>query len=443
MTENNDIIYNANYAYRKKRHYFATRTLPINNSTYTYYHTRSNCTKMVSNKHNDMLSDDLQFDLDEINEENSSRPEVVTDIDDNSGIYYLLVAQFFNTIMSLSTKLLVTDHLRDSDNDESVSIHPFEILFVRMTITLLFSYIYTRRNNITIFFKEPGFPVVKSLLCMRGFFGFFGVFGLYSSLRYLSISDSISITFLTPLSASILAFFILKEPYYKVEALCSVFSLIGVLLITRPSFLHMSQDSADSGNGIIEGNAHQRVIGTIYAFVGMLSGSTIYIIIKRIGNRADAILSVTYFSMMVCVISFFGIILSPSLHFKLPNSVKQWVLFTIIGISGFVMQFTLTLGIQREKRTSRSSLIIYTQLIYGILWDVLFFKHAPDSWNFVGIIIILTCTLIATFKKQKNKYSQELKNNDLEGSIKTNDDVAVDFELEDFEGATAQSTLRK
>lgn len=402
---------------------------------------------MANNDYNDTINDDLQFDLDSDfpNHETPAleRPKVLTDTDDNSGIYYLLVAQFFNTIMSLSTKLLVTDHLRDSTSDDAVSIHPFEILFVRMTITLLFSYIYTRRNNITIFFKEPGFPVVKGLLCMRGFFGFIGVFGLYSSLRYLSISDSVSITFLTPLSASILAFLILKENYYKVEALCSIIALFGVLLITRPSFLHMSQDSTEPGSGIIEGNAHQRVVGSIYAFVGMLSASTIYIIIKRIGNRADAILSVTYFSMMVCVISFFGIVLSPSLHFKLPSNMRQWVLFTIIGISGFIMQYTLTLGIQREKRTSRSSLITYTQLIYGILWDVIFFKHAPDLLSIIGIIIILSCTLVATLKKQKNKYTEELKNNDLEGSAKDVDDIEVDFELDDMEGATAQSTLKK
>ncbi|KAL6934875.1 related to Probable transport protein YPL264C [Hanseniaspora guilliermondii] len=399
---------------------------------------------MNNKTNNESVSDDLQFELDsDYRIENTDKPQVLTNTNDNIGIYYLLVAQFFNTVMSLSTKLLVTDHLRDSSKDESQSIHPFEILFVRMTITLLFSYIYTRRNNISIFFKEPGFPVIKSLLCMRGFFGFFGVFGLYSSLRYLSISDSVSITFLTPLSTSVLAYFILKEAYYKIEAFCSVFALIGVLLITRPSFLHIGHESNNDENGIIEGNAHQRVIGTIYAFVGMLSGSTIYIIIKKIGSRADAILSVTYFSMMVCVISFFGIIFSPSLHFKLPNSFKQWILFANIGISGFIMQYTLTLGIQREKRTSRSSLIIYTQLIYGILWDVIFFKHAPDFLSIIGIVIILSCTLLATIKKQKNKYAKELRNGDLENSSKDIDEFNVDFELDDIDGSTAGNTLRK
>ena len=205
----------------------------------------------------------------------------------------------------------------------------------------------------------------------------------------------------------------------------------------------MSEDATEQQDGIIEGKAHQRVIGSIYACVGVLSGSTIYMIIKSIGNRADAILSVTYFSMMVCVISFFGIVLTPSLHFKLPSNMRQWVLFTIIGISGFIMQYTLTLGIQREKRTSRSSLIIYTQLIYGILWDVIFFKHAPDFLSVFGIIIILSCTLIATLRKQKIKYTEELKNNDLEGSAKVIDDIEVDFELDNMEGETAQSTLRK
>lgn len=119
------------------------------------------------------------------------------------------------------------------------------------------------------------------------------------------------------------------------------------------------------------------------------------------------------------------------------------VLFATIGISGFIMQYTLTLGIQREKRTSRSSLIIYTQLIYGILWDVIFFKHAPDSLSIIGIVIILGCTLLATIKKQKNKYAKELRNADLENASKSVDELNVDFELDDIDGSTAQNTLRK
>lgn len=347
-------------------------------------------------------------------QETTTKRIVVTNTNDNSGLYYLIIAQFFNTVMSLSTKLLVTDHLRNKagneDGDLQESIHPFEILFVRMMITLFFSFLYTNKNKITIFFKEPGFPIVKLLLCARGVFGFSGVFGLYSSLRYLSISDSISITFLTPLFASVLAHFFLKERYYKVEAYCSFIAFLGVLLITRPSFFHLSQASSDigeSGDGIIEGNAKERVKGTLYALSGMLGGSTIYILIKMIGNRADAILSVTYFSMIVCVICFFGVTLSPGLHFKLPSSLFQWGLFLVIGVAGFVMQFTLTLGIQREKRTSRSSLIIYTQLLYGIMWEILFFKHFPDMFSIAGILIILTCTLVATFKKQSNNYFKE------------------------------------
>ena len=385
---------------------------------------------------------------------------VVTDTNDNTGIYFLLVAQFFNTIMSLSTKLLVTDHLRqeqnqtttsDSEDNSSASqdsIHPFEILFVRMAITLFFSFIYTRRNNITIFFKESGFPIVKLLLCARGTFGFMGAFGLYSSLKYLSISDAISITFLAPLFASVLAHFFLKEKYYRVEAYCSIVALIGVLLITRPSFFHLSEtastapiESETGGDGIIEGNAQQRVIGSLYGLFGVIGGSTIYIIIKKIGNRADAILSVTYFSIIVCIISFFGVMFSPNLHFKLPNSKMQWFLFLVIGISGFVMQFFLTIGIQREKRTSRSSLIIYTQLIYGIVWEVLFFRHFPDALSIIGMFIILACTVVATLKKQKKNYSKQTQEQKSD-FLKENNDVEVDFELDDLETTTPKDPAR-
>ncbi|XBW35388.1 hypothetical protein QEN19_000954 [Hanseniaspora menglaensis] len=396
------------------------------------------------------LATDEDFTFTDLKSERDDKRVVMTDTNDNTGIYFLLVAQFLNTVMTLATKLLLTDHLKQKQKtgseDTQEQIHPFEILFFRMAFTLIFSFIYTRRNNITIFFKESGFPIVKLLLCARGVFGFFGVFGLYSSLKYISISDAISITFLAPLFTSVFAYMFLKEKYYQIEAYFSICALIGVLLITRPSFFSSSESNDSSvespSEGIVEGNARQRVIGTFYALLSMVGSSSIYIIIKKIGSRADAILSVTYFSIIVCIISFFGITLSQSLHFKMPSSFYQWVLFLIIGVSGFVMQYTLTVGIQREKRTSRSSLIIYTQLIYGIIWEIIFFDHFPDLLSTIGMVIILCCTLAATINKQKKNYSKDT-NKISNPFLDESNNVEVTFELNDLEDTvTDNSTAR-
>lgn len=48
---------------------------------------------------------------------------------------------------------------------------------------------------------------------------FFGLFGLYYSLRYLSLSDAVVLTFLSPLTTAISGSCLLGETFTKREAL--------------------------------------------------------------------------------------------------------------------------------------------------------------------------------------------------------------------------------
>lgn len=50
---------------------------------------------------------------------------------------------------------------------------------------------------------------------------FIGIFGVYYALQYLSLSDSIVLTFLAPLSSAIAGPLILKEKFKKGEALAT------------------------------------------------------------------------------------------------------------------------------------------------------------------------------------------------------------------------------
>nr|CAI6671761.1 BPK_HP1_G0042600.mRNA.1.CDS.1 [Saccharomyces cerevisiae] len=50
------------------------------------------------------------------------------------------------------------------------------------------------------------------------------------------------------------------------------------------------------------------------------------------------------------------------------------------------------MGIQRE-RAGRGSLMTYTQLLYAVFWDVALYKHWPNIWSWIGMIIIISATL--------------------------------------------------
>lgn len=78
----------------------------------------------------------------------------------NCGVFLVAVSQFFGALMHLAAKLL------ELESD----LHPFHILFVRMSITTACSYLYMWWK------KVPDFPFgargIRGVLVVRGISGF-------------------------------------------------------------------------------------------------------------------------------------------------------------------------------------------------------------------------------------------------------------------------------
>lgn len=93
----------------------------------------------------------------------------------NKGLALVLLAQVFGVGMNIGTRLL--ENLGSEAGSSGGGMHPFQILFARMSITTLLSCIYMWWT------KTPDFPFgakgVRAILVARGLGGFFGVFGLY------------------------------------------------------------------------------------------------------------------------------------------------------------------------------------------------------------------------------------------------------------------------
>ena len=93
----------------------------------------------------------------------------------NKGLALVLLAQVFGTLMNVTTRLL------EVEGNDGKGMHPFQILFARMGITVVLSSVYMWYKHI------PDFPFgakeVRLLLVARGLSGFFGVFGIYCERR--------------------------------------------------------------------------------------------------------------------------------------------------------------------------------------------------------------------------------------------------------------------
>ncbi|KAK6535228.1 hypothetical protein TWF694_001696 [Orbilia ellipsospora] len=333
----------------------------------------------------------------------------------NSGLLLMLAAQVFASGMSVITRLLETGF--------DTEFHALQILFARQIISVVLCSLYM------YFTAVPHFPLgpkgVRWLLVARGVGGFFGVFGLYYSLAYLDVSDATVITFLAPSVAGFACWIILKEPFSRLEMLAGFISLMGVLLISRPTSLFYLTDEEDdstdkvsgvSGSGGTEPSpAHddirvrlreitsaQRFTAVMVALLGVFGAATAYTTIRWIGKRAHPLISVNYFSAYCAIVSCLGLLIIPGIGFQMPHNLIQWLLLFGIGICGFCMQFLLTAALQRE-RTSLVTLMVYVQLIFALIWDKLIWDTWPTWTSWLGSFMIVGSAVYVAVQKNKSK----------------------------------------
>ncbi|KAG7004819.1 hypothetical protein G7Y79_00023g054030 [Physcia stellaris] len=329
----------------------------------------------------------------------------------NKGLVLVVISQAFGALMSLTTRLLETEGSHGS------SMHPFQILSVRMFVTLLFSLMYL------YWAKIPHAPFgnreVRGLLVARGMGGFFGVFGFFYSLQYLPIAEATVITFLAPTVACFACWILINEPFTRAQQIAGLVSLLGVILIARPASLFPgSSDTAPNVGGIDgsialtnstnpsnsydsnEPTLSQRFSAIALALVGVCGAACAYTTLRWIGKRAHPLISMTYFAGWCLIVSVVAIVTVPSVGFRLPSNLEEWGYLVLLGLSGFVMQFFLTAGLAHEK-SSRATNMVYTQILFALAFDKMIFNTTPAGWSLVGSSLVLGSALYITVHKDK------------------------------------------
>ena len=143
----------------------------------------------------------------------------------NKGMLLVLASMFFGSGMNIGTRLLETP------GPHGAPMHPYQILFVRQSITATCCTVYGMWSG-----KIPDFPFgppkIRWLLVARGLCGFFGVFGFYFSLIYLPLAEATVLTFLGPiLTCYVYSLTIPGEKFSKQQQLAGFLSLGGVIFI--------------------------------------------------------------------------------------------------------------------------------------------------------------------------------------------------------------------
>ncbi|KAK5064690.1 hypothetical protein LTR84_000524 [Exophiala bonariae] len=406
----------------------------------------------------------------------------------NYGAILVLASQVFGAGMNVSTRLLETP------GPHGAAMHPFQIIFTRQSITTLLCTTYGIYTKAVPHFPL-GPPDARWLLVLRGLFGFFGVFGLYFSLLYLPLSEATVLTFLAPiLSCYICSFIIPGQTFSKQQQIAGFVSLVGVLFIAQPASLissptsnpdsvpspthNSNSNTSASSNSTSPSHAagpqdpttDQHLLAIGIAMLGVFGATGALTLIRAIGTRAHAFISINYFSAWCTIVSLAALLIFPDVNFRFPANLTEWGLLLSLGVCGFVMQFLLTAGLayggptaeshakygfntrphQRrqsghkprdvesndasERRWShdletpppppppnspktsssgtRATSMVYTQMLFALAGDKFVFGVSPGMMSWIGSVLILAGAIWVASARDKDEQDRNGRGGD-------------------------------
>ncbi|KDR72932.1 hypothetical protein GALMADRAFT_252285 [Galerina marginata CBS 339.88] len=314
-------------------------------------------------------------------------------VQQNTGLLLVIASQAFFSLMDAGVKRL---HRIDPP------VTTLQLIIVRMGITFICCLVYMLIAGIPNPILGP--KGVRLLLVSRGTGGFFGLFGIYFSLKYLSLSDAIVLTFLSPTSTAIAGSILLGETFTVRQALAGMFSLAGVILIARPAVIFGGAYSSPEGGVPTDRvSPADRLLAVGVALIGVLGATMAYTSIRAVGKRAHAMHSMVFLSMICVAVSSLGMFVTNT-AIVVPRQLDWLALLLMIGVFGFLGQLLLTMGLQRET-AGRASMGIYIQVVFAIILEYIFFHTVPQFLSIIGMFMIIISAVYVALTKGKGQTS--------------------------------------
>ena len=228
-----------------------------------------------------------------------------------------------------------------------------------------------------------------------GLFGYLNIILTYFALDKIPLADVLVITFTSPFFTSIFSLFILHERIHFLDLGSGIISLLGVVLVARPSFL-LGIASEGKTTLFVKSSAPKErreivyLLGVFYALVGGIYLAFNFVLTRKNSKYCSQFLSIFYPSVL-------GVLLTPLLmyfrdeNFVVPFSVFPNIVLVSVGVASSVALFSLALALKMENATI-VNLIRNLDVIYAFLFQYLAIIIQPNIWSISGGSIIIFVT---------------------------------------------------
>jgi drug/metabolite transporter (DMT)-like permease len=269
--------------------------------------------------------------------------------------------------------------------------------FVQCLVSVYF--ISSHRRSTTDFVPLFGATwYVSMLLLMRSVFGFASTELGFLTVQTLPIGDATVLIMLSSVIGSLMGYIILNESCRTPQIVGTAMSLVGGILISRPTFLIRALaffgfvESADS----LETASP---VGVVYGLSAAVCASFAFILIRMLGTTSKMPWAYVTFSQSLGQIA----LALPDIYLerhKLVAELTTSQVFMILtaGFVGTWSQIAMTIGMQREKSATAIAMRM-SDIIFGFIWQFLFTSDNPRLLSLLGAFLVMASIMIIVIFK--------------------------------------------
>ena len=254
----------------------------------------------------------------------------------------------------------------------SSDLHPILIVFYRSLFGLIII--------IPIFLKERDVFIssYRYLHLFRAFLKILALTSFFLAFKSVSLSDVVSISFITPLLIILGSIIFLKETPTKKHIIFSFIGFIGILIILKPGFSSIPD-------------------ALYWALIGAILSACIQLILKKMSNK-DKPNTLTVWNLLCTV----PLAFIPALFFWATPSFEMFILLTIQGLIGVLNMLFIT---KAMSMVDISYLAPYDFLRLPIISILAFmmFDEIPSASTLLGALIIFLSGFLISNLALNNK----------------------------------------
>lgn len=247
----------------------------------------------------------------------------------------------------------------------------FQLVFFRAIGTVICCIFILAKKQINPIGNHPKWLILRSLV------GITSLVLFYKALQLMPIASAVSLRYLSPFFASLLAVLLLKERMKWLQWIFLLSAFIGVIMLK------------DFDNRI-------PLFGLLIALTSSVFSGGVYVIIRKIGSSEHPIVIINYFMTTALVIG--GTF---TLFDWVTPKDWEWAALLIIGLLGFGGQLYMTKALQMAEANLVTP-FKYSEVIFTITLGWVFLGEYQTTWTILAMTIIILSILGNVWAKRTN-----------------------------------------